>query len=53
MFLCEVREWADDGLEHVCVQVVQSDSEEADGVEGVGPRAQLRRHRCEDPGKNI
>lgn len=32
------------------LQVVQSDSEEADGFEGVGQRAELRRHCCEDPG---
>lgn len=29
-----------------CPQVVQSDSEEADGFEGAGRRAELRRHRC-------
>ncbi len=29
-----------------CLQVVQSDSEEADGFEGAGPRVHLCRHRC-------
>lgn len=40
-------------MDNMFLQVVQSDSEEADGSEGAGQRAELCRHRCEDPGEKV